>query len=201
MKGGVVTQWDSTTERTRGPQKWVSGTEHPGRDNTKRRNSNSQITKNGSIGSSPPGTGWVHDIVSTAKKWAPDKRRRNSDTRPTKKAAKQFHSHSLTPQELRYKFQAAMKKAAKQHHSPARHKLRHKCQGSDQFTVININHAAHQYRVTIEDLDRVVQMEEDIAIHGEGKEHDKRLKKFLARLQDHGLTLRKEKCKFGVAGV
>ena len=38
-------------------------------------------------------------------------------------------------------------------------------------------------------------------MHGEGKEHDKRLKKFLARLQDHGLMLRVEKCKFGVPEV
>ena len=38
-------------------------------------------------------------------------------------------------------------------------------------------------------------------IHGKGKEHDKWLKEFLARLQEHGLVLRVKKCKFGVAEV
>ena len=59
------------------------------------------------------------------------------------------------PQELRYEFQAAMKKAVRQYHfhSPMPQELRHKHQGSDQFSVININHVAHQFRVTIKDLD------------------------------------------------
>ena len=50
-------------------------------------------------------------------------------------------------------------------------------------------------------LDGVVQIKHDIVIHGKGKEHDERHKKFLTRLQDHGLTLRIEKCKFGVAEI
>ena len=55
-------------------------------------------------------------------------------------------------------------------------------QGSDRAAAININHADHQYRVTIEDQDGLVQMEEEIVIHGKGKENDKRCQKFLERL-------------------
>ena len=34
-----------------------------------------------------------------------------------------------------------------------------------------------------------------------GKEHDDRLENLLARLMDYGLTLRKDKCQFGVQEV
>ena len=64
-----------------------------------------------------------------------DKKRRNSDTRPMKRAAEQYHYHSPAPQ------------------------------GSDQATEIHINHADHQYRITIEDQNGLVQMEEDIVTH------------------------------------
>ena len=58
----------------------------------------------------------------TAKKWSPDKIRMNLDTRPMKKAVKQSHFHIPTPQELRHKFQ-----------------------GSNQFSIVDFNHAFHQF--------------------------------------------------------
>ena len=163
------------------------------------------------------GTGWIHNIVITAKKWSGDKIRMNLDTRPMKKAVKVSHFHIPTPQELRHEFQ-----------------------GSDRFSVVDFNHAFHQFpmdeesrnlftfhtpwglhrlntlvmgthsgsselqervRVIVKGLQGVAQIKDDVVIHGTGAEHDTRLRLFLARIQEHGLTLRKEKCKFGVTEV
>ena len=38
-------------------------------------------------------------------------------------------------------------------------------------------------------------------VHGKGKQHDERLEKVLARLMEFGLTLRMDKCQFGVQEV
>ena len=56
-------------------------------------------------------------------------------------------------------------------------------------------------RLIIKGLEGVVQIKDDIVIHRKGKVHDERLKLFLARLEKHGLTLRREKCKLGVPEV
>ena len=40
-------------------------------------------------------------------------------------------------------------------------------------------------RVIIKGLEGVVQIKDDIVIHGKGKEHNKRLKQFLVRLEKH----------------
>ena len=53
----------------------------------------------------------------------------------------------------------------------------------------------------VKGLQGVAQIKDDVVIHGTGAEHDTRLRLFLARIQEHGLTLRKEKCKFGVTEV
>ena len=42
-----------------------------------------------------------------------------------------------------------------------------------------------QIRVIIKGLEGVVQIKDNIVIHGKGKMHDKRLKQFLARLEKH----------------
>ena len=163
------------------------------------------------------GTGWIHNVVITAKKWSADKIRMNLDTRPMKQAVKVSHFHIPTPQELRHEFQ-----------------------GSDRFTCVDFNHAFHQFpmteesanlftfhtpwglhrlntlvmgthsgsselqervRVVLEGLEGVTQIKDDVVIHGQGTQHDENVKKFLARIEEHGLTLRKEKCKFGVREV
>ena len=43
----------------------------------------------------------------------------------------------------------------------------------------------------------VVQIKDDLVIHGKGKEHDARLEALLDRLVKFELTLRPEKCMFG----
>ena len=46
-------------------------------------------------------------------------------------------------------------------------------------------------------LPGVVQIKDDVCIHGTGREHDKRVLAVLHRLQEYGITLRREKCKLG----
>ena len=43
----------------------------------------------------------------------------------------------------------------------------------------------------------VVQIKDDICVHGKGEEHDRRLLAVLHRFAEYGITLREEKCKFG----
>ena len=43
----------------------------------------------------------------------------------------------------------------------------------------------------------VIQIKDDIVVHGKGKEHDENLRRVLKRLDEFGLHFRKEKCKFG----
>ena len=45
------------------------------------------------------------------------------------------------------------------------------------------------------------QIKDNIVVHGQGKEHDVRLQALLERLQEYNITLRKEKCQFGVQEV
>ena len=49
----------------------------------------------------------------------------------------------------------------------------------------------------IQGLKGVEQIKDDLVVHGKGKIHDERLKALLGRLSEYGITLRKEKCKFG----
>ena len=49
----------------------------------------------------------------------------------------------------------------------------------------------------IQGLDGVEQIKDDLVVHGKGKIHDERLKALFIRLKEYGITLRREKCKFG----
>ena len=53
----------------------------------------------------------------------------------------------------------------------------------------------------VQGLKGVVQIKDDIVVHGKGKEHDANLKDLLKRLDKYGITLRKEKCSFGKSEV
>ena len=54
-------------------------------------------------------------------------------------------------------------------------------------------------RILLEGLDGVQQIQDDVVIHGAGKQRDQRLQAVLERLQTTEMTLRKEKCHFGVS--
>ena len=53
----------------------------------------------------------------------------------------------------------------------------------------------------VEGLEGVQQINYDIVVHGVGTEHDTRLQALLERLEEYNITLRREKCKFGVPEV
>ena len=53
----------------------------------------------------------------------------------------------------------------------------------------------------MEGLEGVTQIKHDLVEHGKGKVHDVRLEQVLERLRSYGLTLRKNKCQFGVPEV
>ena len=161
--------------------------------------------------------GWVHNIVLTKKKWDDKAVRLNIDTRAMEKYAEVPHFPIPTAEQLRHKFL-----------------------GSDRFTVVDLNHAFHQFRLTesskdlfkfttpyglfrynrlvmgahaasaechaklsqiLEGLPGVVQIKDDVCIHGVGREHDKRLLAVLHKFKEYGITLRKEKCKLGQTEV
>ena len=56
-------------------------------------------------------------------------------------------------------------------------------------------------RIILEGLEGVIQIKDDLVVHGKGQVHDDRLEKVLQRLMEYGLTLRKDKCQFGVEEV
>ena len=66
--------------------------------------------------------GWNHNVVITQKSWTSKKIRVNLDTRPMKEAVKTTHFPIPTPQELRHNFA-----------------------GSDRYSVVDLNHAFHQF--------------------------------------------------------
>ena len=68
--------------------------------------------------------GWIHNVVITQKSWTDKKIRVNLDTRPMKDAVKTSHFPIPTPQELRHNFA-----------------------GSDRYSVIDLNHAFHQFKM------------------------------------------------------
>ena len=55
----------------------------------------------------------------------------------------------------------------------------------------------NNFRAIVEGLEGVVQIQDDVVVFGKGKTHDQRLEKLLARLAEWGITLRREKCRWG----
>ena len=139
-------------------------------------------------------TGWIHNPVISDKKYG-GRIRLNLDTRPMAKAVKTSHFPIPTPQELRHEFA-----------------------GSDRFSVLDMNHAFHQFmmdeetqelyvfytpwglykfqtlvmgvssasgetneriRTILKGLKGVVQIKDDVVVHGKGKKHDDLLKETL----------------------
>ena len=52
-------------------------------------------------------------------------------------------------------------------------------------------------RTIFKGLKGVVQIKDDLVVHGKGEQHDERLDKLLRRCNEYDVTLRAEKCKFG----
>ena len=70
-------------------------------------------------------TGWVHNVVISAKRWDKRKIRLNLDTRPMKNAIKKNGFYIPTVEQIRHHFS-----------------------GSDRFTTLDLNFAFHQFPIT-----------------------------------------------------
>ena len=53
----------------------------------------------------------------------------------------------------------------------------------------------------IQGLKGVIQIKDDLIVHGKVREHNDNLRALLQRLYDYGIRLRKEKCKLGQQSV
>ena len=53
----------------------------------------------------------------------------------------------------------------------------------------------------LQGLKVIVQIKDDIIVHGKGKEHDENLRALLTRLLEFGIKLREQKCKFGQQAI
>ena len=53
----------------------------------------------------------------------------------------------------------------------------------------------------LQGLKGVIQIKDDIIVHGKGQEHDENLMACLTRLYEMGIRLRREKCKLGQSEI
>ena len=166
-------------------------------------------------------TGWVSNVVITAKKYTPGDRqsgiRITLDARCMQDAVKMVHFPIPTVEQLH-----------------------HQLQGSDRFSVVDMTHSFHQlkideesrklfvfttpfglyrfrrlvmgtppassechtkFAVALDGLHGVVQIKDDILIHRKGDEHDERLRAFYHRMSSLNITLRGEKYRLGQSQV
>ena len=120
------------------------------------------------------------------------------------KAIEQSHYHIPTPQELRHEFQGSDRFSVVDFNH-AFHKFAMDEESRNLFafhtpwglhrlnTLVMGTHSGSselhkRITVIIKGLEGMVQIKEDIVIHGKGKTHDERLKQFLARLEKHTHT-------------
>ena len=71
------------------------------------------------------------------------------------------------------------------------------CMGSSPAS----SEAHRRIKKVVAGLPGVLQIKDDVLVHGVGEEHDERLRAVLERFQEAGLTLRREKCHLGKAEV
>ena len=157
--------------------------------------------------------GWVHNVVLTKKKWDERAIRLNLDTRAMEKYADVTHFPIPTPEQLRHQLKGSDRFSTLDlNHAFHQLKLAEKSKDLFKFTtpyglyrfnrLVMGAHAASaechaKLSQVLHGLQGVVQIKDDVCIHGEGKEHDKRLLAVLHRFQEYGITLRREKCKLG----
>ena len=61
--------------------------------------------------------------------------------------------------------------------------------------------ANNNFRAIVEGLKGITQIQDDVVVFGKGRQHDRRLEKLLKRLEEWGITLRREKCQWGRQSV
>ena len=157
--------------------------------------------------------GWVHNVVLTKKKWNEKAIRLNIDTRAMEKYVDVTHFPIPTPEQIRHQFLGSDRFTVLDLNDSF-HQLKLADNSKDLFKfttpfgLFRFNrlvmgaHAASaechaKLSKVLHGLPGVVQIKDDVCIHGAGREHDKRVLAVLHRLQEYGITLRREKCKLG----
>ena len=167
---------------------------------------------------------WISNLVITEKKWDKDRKegerrqiRANLDCRPLNKYVYQTHEPIPTLEELRHELMGSNKfSTLDMVHSFHQFELEEKARklftfrtpwGLYRFKRMVMGNSpasseAHRrVRTVIQGCKGVVQIKDDVLVHGVGAEHDKNLEKVLQRFDEAGLTFRREKCLFGVSEV
>ena len=156
---------------------------------------------------------YVSNLVVTGKKWSDSERRFNLDMRNANKDIIRVHFPIPTIQELRHEL-AGFAKASQLDLKHGYHQVLldrksrrlttfHTHKGLYRFKVLvmGCSPASEEFheklRIALTGLKGVIQIQDDILVHGKTQaEHDERLEALLKRLEERGLTLRKEKCRF-----
>ena len=167
----------------------------------------------GPLGTEEATEGWVHNVVITAKGWDSSKIRMNLDTKQMADAVKNVHFPIPTPEQLRHQFLGSDRfTTVDMNHAFHQFKIDEESSKLFKFTtpfglfkfrrlVMGTPPASGECHTKLAQITAglmgVVQIKDDLVIHGKGKEHDTRLEVLLDRLVKFGLTLRPEKCRFG----
>ena len=162
-------------------------------------------------------SGWISNPVLTAKSYSDKRIRVKLDTRPMSEAVKQSHFPMPTPNELRHEFHGSDRFSTLDcNHAFHQFELSNKSKdlycfytpwGLHRFKTLVMGVSSgsgechERIRLILQGLQGVVQIKDGIVCHGNGREHDDRLKALLSRLEEYNITLRKEKCHFGTQEV
>ena len=164
---------------------------------------------------------WISNLVITDKKWDtgaknPGDRvqiRANLDCRELNEWVYQTHEPIPTAEELRHQLKGSNKfSTLDMVHSFHQFELEEEARKLFTFRapgglyrykrmVMGNNpsssEAHRRVKTVVAGCEGVIQIKDDIVVHGKEEVHDERLKIVLARLKEAGFTLREEKCKLG----
>ena len=156
---------------------------------------------------------YVSNIVITAKRWSTEEIRVNLDLRQINKDIVMSHHPIPTPEDLRHEFRHSDTfSSLDANHMFFQWEVKEDKRKIFTFRTpwglyrfkrlasgVNIASAEcnNNLRALLTGLDGIVQIQDDIVVHGKGRQHDARLAKVLQRLDQEGFTLRRDKCVFG----
>ena len=162
-------------------------------------------------------TGWVHNVVLTGKKWDPKAIRLNLDTRMMKKAVVPAQYPIPTPEQLRHKFLGSNRYSIVDlndafHQFPLDEESKELFKFTTPYGIYKYHRlvmGAHpasgecqsKMAEILRGLEGVVQIKDDIVVHGKDDQHDERLEAVLDRLREFNITLRRDKCSLGQSAV
>ena len=157
--------------------------------------------------------GWVSNIVITAKGWDKSRIRMNLDTRLMADNVRQAHFPIPTSEQLRHEFQGSDRFTSLDlnhafHQLPIDDESRKLFVFTTPFGLYRYKRLVmgtppassechEKLRALFQGLKGVVQIKDDLVVHGRGQEHDDNVRQVFERMRKVGLTLRKEKCKMG----